>query len=660
MSEGAAWFKDSVKIIQLRSTSTRDESLFVLGVLNASTASYWLRGRFKGTGNVRELWEERIQIDEKLGGFPVPQLERSRIALLADALTECARQRAAQAPSAVIEQVNALSGSLDEALAAAREKYTHLTHRMVALQEELDWTSYVAYGLVDVALVDCVDDIESLCPGHRPFEIVHARTDAVSGEDEKSLWWSRHGHERSTEVPAAYSDAQRTRLLTRVELIESDARLALIESPSYKRRWNKIDWQAEVRNAAGQWLANRLENLFAHPAAGVPGEHPSAPRPYRLEEIAAAFGRDPAAVIVAGLWSSTGHAVDVARVVEDVLLSSALPDNPNRLYTKAGLVKRGQWSRVWHMQEQEDQWQWAAARARTAGDDVPPRRILDPRDPLSEVQEIPQPRPFESADFTSPSYFLIRGSLDVPRERFILFGDLSTPRYGWNGWRGRDRALAQVEAFTLAENDPQQPLPVPTAADPRRCGVTYGLWESLPDVRRWGSTDDHSELLSLAQEACRQTRCPCPVLEAWQSQILGGEAAHNAPLVPPPTRGRRKPKVEPTNEGPSFVSRAVSLRERAWLSALLEGAKKSVDAVGIWTQHQRRLVEAEAAAAARLGDTTGQLRMPGIDGELCDERAIDEARLAVVIDDLVASGDLAVTGRGTKKRYKLVPRTARR
>jgi len=36
--------------------------------------------------------------------------------------------------------------------------------------------------------------------------------------------------------------------------------------------------------------------------------------------------------------------------------------------------------------------------------------------------------------------------------------------------------------------------------------------------------------------------------------------------------------------------------------------------------------------------------------------ALSEAGLAVVLDDLVASGDLQARGRGSKKRFQLVPR----
>ncbi len=110
----------------------------------------------------------------------------------------------------------------------------------------------------------------------------------------------------------------------------------------------------------------------------------------------------------------------------------------------------------------------------------------------------------------------MRGKLNVPRERFILYADLFPNRYGWDGWRDRDRALAQTGAFAVVEDDPTDLLPTPTSADSRRCRATIGLWESLPDVKRWGDADEHSELLSLAQDVCQQQSCPCDVVRAWQ------------------------------------------------------------------------------------------------------------------------------------------------
>jgi hypothetical protein len=107
-------------------------------------------------------------------------------------------------------------------------------------------------------------------------------------------------------------------------------------------------------------------------------------------------------------------------------------------------------------------------------------------------------------------------------------------------WRDRERALAQVDAFSIAESDPHEPAPVPTSETPRRCGVTLGLWESLPDVRRWGAPDEHAELHALAREACHQPRCPCPVIDRWRSEVLRGTVDAELHKAKPKGKGKHQ------------------------------------------------------------------------------------------------------------------------
>ena len=241
-----------------------------------------------------------------------------------------------------------------------------LTRRMVALQEELDWLTYSSYGLIDPVLTVVPDAAEPLAPGHRPFEIVHARKDDEADDDEKSAWWSRHGHDRVTDIPESYSDEHRARLQERIDLIESDARIALLETPPYKRRWQLPDWESETRKAAESWLLDRLEDLFVPASETAPRGPLADPAPYRLEEIIVALERDPRVAAVAGVWAGTGVSVDVSLVVEKLLRGNALPDNPHRVYSEEGSRKLDEWKRVWALQDQEDAWDKAAAEAEDA------------------------------------------------------------------------------------------------------------------------------------------------------------------------------------------------------------------------------------------------------------------------------------------------------
>jgi hypothetical protein len=278
-------------------------------------------------------------------------------------------------------------------------------------------------------------------------------------------------------------------------------------------------------------------------------------------------------------------------------------------------------------------------------------RFVDPDDPSKELESIPLPPKFDKNDFVRGDYFSIRRKLNVSRERFIVFSDLSPHRFGWNGWHDRERALAQVEAFTFAESDPQKPLPVPTSEDTRRCGITFGLWESLPEVRRWGAADEHSELQALAREACRQQRCPCPIVDAWKSKEFTGKPASEAPNedAAPKTKRAKAPKQEVITE----VSAEASLAERAWVVSLFR-VGKDLDAATVWSRHKSRLSEPPQSSLPGLGEPV-QLKIAEVAAPR-ELASLDEARLILVLDDLVASGDLQVTGRGKKKRFQLVLR----
>lgn len=645
--EREAWFKDSVKLIKLRQSETPGEWLSVLGTLNSSTASFWLRGKFKGTGNVRELWEERIQIDEKLGAFPLPRLNENTAGMLASTLNAVGKSRSAYLPGNILESGEWSVTSLASKLATSRERYLALTFQMVALQEELDWIIYCAYHLVDPLPTVGPEAIEPLAPGHRPFEIVLARSDEDAENAEKSSWWSRHSHDRVTAIPVSYSDAHRTRLQHRIDLIESDVRLALVEAPAYKRRWQLPEWASETKQAAESWLLDRLEELFSPATEIIPQGPLAEPKPYRLEDIAIAWARDPRVAAVAGVWTGTGASVDLTLVAERLLRDNALPDNPCRVYSEEGMRNFEEWKRTWLLQDQEDVWEKARAHAELRGEAAPTKRLIDPCDESQALDSIPLPPKFDKHDFSADEFFSLRGTLNVPRERFILFAELSPNRFGWNGWRDRDRALAQVEAFTLAENDPQEPLPLPTSDDPRRCGVTFGLWESLPDVRRWGKTEEHGELQALAREACHQSRCPCPIVEAWKSQVLQGKLTDKALGK---AKAKRKDPVTLKHEA------TVSLASRAWVASLFHVGKE-FDTAALWARHRSRLSEPPQSTLPGVNGPPVQLVMAEVNGGPRSEGAsLDETQLALVLDDLVASGDLQVRGRGKKKRFQLVPR----
>jgi SAM-dependent methyltransferase len=586
-------------VIKFSSDATAEDYIDILGLLNTSAICFWLKQVCQGKGNGGigggigdEGWEPRYEFDPgKLAKCPITGRDRELRIALAGQMEAKASERAACRPGSVLDGEFA-PDNLVSALMSGRERYQVLTQAMVALQEDLDWLAYGSFGLVEepLALV-CPVESGSLAPGHRPFEILAARADEEADEDEKSAWWSRHGHDRVTEIPAEYSRALRDRIQQRIDAIEVSPLLQLLESFAFKRRWHVPDLQSEARTVAEVWLLDRLDELFAprmprsrHTHAGALAE----PKPRRLEDVAAVWGRDPRVQAVIDVWQGTSG-YDLTTAAEKLLRSQALPDHDQRIYTEEGLRKREQWRAVWALQDREDKGETGL--------------------------EIPVPPPYARTDFQKAAYYDLRGKLDVPRERFIAFDDLTPVRWGWNGWRDLQRGLVQAAAWDLAANDVANPLPPPTASDPRRCGPTLGLWQSLEDVRRWGDASHHAELHDLAETACGRTKCPCDVLPSWQAFRRTGRFSIETAVTQP----------------------GVTLDERAQALAVLRELAEPM----------REMLEVREGGGT-LADVAA--RWPW-----------SQDKLLAVLDDLCASGDVRPEGNGKHRRYlvRVLPMTTK-
>ena len=497
LDRGGKVFKQSAPVIKLPPEATLADHLDLLGLLNSSTLCFWMRQVFFSKGGDQmgdggrasaEIWSDRLEFDStKLKKAPITDRDRAPRVALAEALDAVAQARAACLPGAILEGGEWAPEGVQDALAQGRAGYIEHTWRMVALQEELDWLTYQSYGLLDAVEVRTPDTVEPLAPGHRPFEIVLARHNAECDLDERSKWFERHGHDEVSQIPTRYSAETQALIQRRLDLIDAHTDIKLIEQPQFKRRWQMPDLDGETKKAAERWLLDRVEALFAE------GGPLSEPTPYTLESVVNALQRDERALAVAEVYAGTPN-YDLSLIVEALMVAEAMPDNLFRVYTDSGLAKWRQWQETWRLQDLED---------------------------AGETVEIEVPPQFAQGDFQKARYYKLRGKLNVPRERFILFADLQPQRYGWNGWRDEARAIAQVHAFEHAEEDPVHPLPPPTSADPRRCGATVGLWESLPDLRRWGDAEIYEEIAALPQEACGQTSCPCDIGGTWREWIAG-------------------------------------------------------------------------------------------------------------------------------------------
>ena len=467
----------------------------MLGLLNSSTGSFRLKqvllpkgGDHVGTEGARvtkNQWEERYEFDTtKLKQFPIP------------AESPLATARLIQA------EVDSRSTLLPEKLCAAQvptrdlfdtsrgQAWNHLS-RMIVLQEELDWQCYRLYGIVDEELTLPSDQVPNLNLGERAFEIVLARA------NEEPLWFERHHSTPITEIPSHWSEAYRDLVEKRIALIESNRDIALIERPEYKRRWNLPSWKEMESAALKSWLLDRIEaNRIWH-------EHTLV----SCTQLRDALSRDNDWVSVAGLYN--GNPIEeLEGFVARLATPEAVPFLPALRYTESGLRKRAEWKEVWRLQREED-----------AGNQV----------------EIPVPPKYVTKDFQKGDYWRLRGGLDVPKERFILYPGLErdsdqTPVLGWAGWNHLEQARALATYY--------QRMRTEEGWEPDRLKpILAGVLDLKPWLIQW-----HNELdpemgerlgqyfAQFAESQCQELGFSPEEVRAWQPTSTAG----------PGRRGRRR------------------------------------------------------------------------------------------------------------------------
>ncbi|WP_312898989.1 BREX-2 system adenine-specific DNA-methyltransferase PglX [Corynebacterium variabile] len=459
LDRGGKVFNRSAPVIKLPEDATEDDHLRLLGVLNSSTACFWLKqnSHNKGVGGVGggigdEAWEPRYEFTgTTLQRFPLPDLDHSDLTERGRRLDTLAQELATYEPAAVFANSTPTREAIDEAQA----NYVRIRRLMIAEQEELDWAVYHLYGLTDTDMSLPVGTVEGIELGSRPFEIVLARR--VAAGETTTAWFDRHHSTPVTEIPESWPEAQRVAAQQRLDLMASDKSIKLLEAPEYKRRWAADLWADKVHEALADWLITRLET----PELWRRSDGMAQPRTIR--ELAAQVETDPdlADVLsVLPLWS-TRRGATVERMLEDLLKNEAVPYVASLRYKNRGFAKRAEWEATWDAQRRED-----------AGEIT--------------ADQVPVPPNYSSADMV-PAVWKHRGKLDVPKERFISYpgaspeGD-STLLLGWAGWNDLDKALAIFSTFAdRADED---------ADTDTLAGILAGLVEILPWVIQWHNEPD--------------------------------------------------------------------------------------------------------------------------------------------------------------------------
>ncbi|MFD4769398.1 BREX-2 system adenine-specific DNA-methyltransferase PglX [Streptomyces niveus] len=427
-------FKQSAPIIKLREAASEEEHLRLLGLLNSSTACFWLKQVSHSKGNATAAsgmpdqpcsWNYEFT-GTKLEDFPLPGEYPTTLAVKLD---ELAQQLTRTSPNAVTANNTPTGADLRE----ARINWHSTRAQMIALQEELDWSVYSIYGLHIEDLSMQIFDVPEIAPGQRAFEICLAQ--AIERHETSTKWFSHHNHTPVTEIPSYWPSAYREIVQKRIDAIQSSQAIGMIERPDYKRRWYTEGWDALQEKALKSWLLDRIENR----------EHwfdeNGKPALVTLSRLTDALSRDEDFVSVAKIYAA--HK-ELHAVVSELMTDEHVPFLSALRYKPSGMKKRADWEQVWDLQRAED-----------AAPDVPAKRKI--RD------TIPVPPKYTSADFLRTSFWRARGKLDVPKERFISYGqsNVATPElYGWAGWDHKEQAyaldayIASHEALTSEELTP--------------------------------------------------------------------------------------------------------------------------------------------------------------------------------------------------------------
>jgi hypothetical protein len=504
LDRGGRVFNRSAPVISLSPGATEADNLALTGLLNSSTACFWLKQRShaktgadntSGGGNrwSPEPWYSFYEFTgTTLEDFPLSRslpLERGRL------LDELAQQLARCEPSAVRRAVTP-SG---EALAEACQEYEAIRARMVSVQEELDWEVFRLYNLVGDDYNYAGDDLPGIVPGERAFEIALAR--AVQAGQDTTAWFTHHGFTPITEIPQHWPTAYQDLVQRRLSLIANNPSIRLLEKPEYKRRWAQEPWERRQERALREWLLGRLEERrFWFDAQG-------RPLPRSIAQLADEVTRDADMVSVLALWEGRPD-VPVTQSLVRLLEDEAVPYLAAYRYKESGLRKREAWEQTWAFQRRED-----------AGEKVGPTVV---------------PPKYASADFRKNSYWQARGKLDVPKERFILYPDGGretdpTPLFGWAGWDHAQQSLALSLIIGDRERDGWD--------DDRLIPLVAGLAELQPWVEQWHGEVDPNYGVSLAAFCREQLTARAAQVGKTLDELAGWRPA-------PATRGRRARSAE--------------------------------------------------------------------------------------------------------------------
>jgi len=392
VSDGDRVFNQAAPIVEIPKASGEHLWHLVSSVLNVSVLLFLLKQVCYNKGAGEDEERDRFEFaGGKVQQLPVPtaiaEALRGKTNELADRLTELSRacwERGQQLPALAMKKLFGKPGEayhewnsslpghtepdsrlgqpfqtteeLKDAFATTCRIRKGLRSEMIALQEEMDWLVYAAYGLLPAGSPALGQSLSPppLAREQRPF-VLWAKAD---GDFEKAVGL----------IPAEWPEERKALWRARLQAIRDSEHIRRIEQPVYKRRWDEqwkvgnrwqcgpVAYDAEFVDAFDWWLSEKAEWWLEKKRSGGP---------VSVDEWTGALQKDTR-----------------VRVAWDIV-SEAL----------ARLGKRTDFDRYFA----------SLVKEQTVPDDIP---AAVPWDELEEKRKIPA------------AVKRIRGKLNVPRERF--------------------------------------------------------------------------------------------------------------------------------------------------------------------------------------------------------------------------------------------------
>ncbi len=537
LDRGGKVFKQSAPVIKLPPDATEDDHYALLAILNSSLACFYLRQvappKTQTTGMDQEAFRVRRDIDaNKVEMVPVKTSKRSMsLALAADVVAQELRQARS---AGMAMQVREKRG------------------RLVALQEELDWSVYHDFGLVGSELLVDEEYLPAIRPEERAFEVELGFK--VATDMSAASWFEYWAREPVFETPAGWAVQYRRVVEGRRDALRRGD-VSLLEAPENKRRWPEIDIEGDLAAQRETLALGVVEDMTR--SRNVPATAAAL-----ADQLVAGTPQVTEASVVATLEDSQQLGVLIER--------EAIPFLERLRFKDTGLRKARAWHETWRLQRIEDPFldeqealltahfgpepaDQRRARAHVAcwktTDKITKERNLDEAQ-LAELGRLreawmaidarrqaavggetpPVPPKYEKEDFRSPTYWRLRGKLDVPKERFISYpfcspdGDDSL-LIGWAGWDHEQRAgaLAQILEARKSEGWTGE----------RLAPILLGIDELLFWLEKWhgdladeyrGYLDQEVAAAGLTLEAVRAWEPPAGTRRRAKGQKKSAEA----------------------------------------------------------------------------------------------------------------------------------------